>query len=478
MLAAQRSVRPAAAACVAFAIVLLLPASGCTSDPPSAPLLRGTTVEIADAPDEGVIFKDGTHRLRAIVRSDDGVEIPRFRVSWRSSDNGRATVAADGLVTGVELGDVDVTANAGGATATTALSVRLAVPVPRGSDGPITTTLLGGDVRVTVPARAVSAGTLLHLRPAVEVPESSRLLRASAIELGPESARFDSPITLSLAIPADVPAIERPLLRIHRADDGDWNTLSGNAVDLSERRVRAAITRGGTYAILRRRPPSSMEATDGDDQHAGAGTAVPIAPRVLVRDAENQPVEGVVVRFTVVAGGGVIVGPDSGISTSGGTTSLPGEWRLGPLTGLNLLFAALPGYDVPTVTFTAVATLGSVEPTSRSLRFSDEEINFDGPPGGPSPPPRSVQVSAVGATVSGLSVGTITYIPDVPGWLQATLDRAATPAVLTLTPDFGSLIARDYLARVPVLSTMPGVRPETLSVRLGVRGGGSRGRRP
>jgi len=475
VIAAHRIHGPAAL--VAFTVMSL--AAGCASDPPSAPLLVGTTVEIADAPDDGVIVKDGTHRLRAIVRSDDGQEIPDFRVTWRSSDVGRATVASDGLVTGVDLGDVEVTANAGGATARTALSVRLEVPVPRGSEGTITTTLLGGDVRVTVPARAVSAGTVLHLRPAVEVPASSRLLRTSAIELGPESARFDSPLTLSLAIPDDVPAIERSLLRIHRADDDDWNTLSGNAVDLSERRVRASITRGGTYAILRRRPPSSMAATDGEEQRASAGAAVPIAPRVVVRDAEDQPVEGVVVRFAVVAGGGTIVGPDSSISSSSGTAALLGEWRLGPLAGLNLLFAALPGYDVPTVTFTAVATLGPLQPSSRSLRFSDEEINFDGPPGGPSPPPRSVLVSSTGASpVGALSIGAITYIPDVPGWLQATLDRDVTPAVLTLTPDFGSLVARDYLARVPVQSAMPGVRPETLSVRLGVNDrGGSRGRR-
>src|SRR5262249_14617074 len=49
--------------------------------------------------------------------------------------------------------------------------------------------------------------------------------------------------------------------------------------------------------------PASVAASGGDGQSVTVGTAVPVAPAVIVRDAGGTPVAGVAVTFEVVSGG-------------------------------------------------------------------------------------------------------------------------------------------------------------------------------
>ena len=50
----------------------------------------------------------------------------------------------------------------------------------------------------------------------------------------------------------------------------------------------------------------SIELVAGDNQQVTAGTQVPTAPAVRVRDANGDPVEGVAVTFQVTGGGGEV----------------------------------------------------------------------------------------------------------------------------------------------------------------------------
>lgn len=329
----------------------LLPA--CASDDPAAPLFTGTTVQIVGAPSDGVLLAEGEIQLSAVVRAEDGTEITGVRPTWSSTDVGLATVSNEGRVVGVRPGDVNVRVNAAGATDERALSVRTRVPLPDNSGPPLVSTLLDGDVRITLGAGAVSGGTVVHVREVEDPAPLARLVSGTAIELGPPGLTFSAPVTLALSYPSSIPLAEQPFLRLHRLTDGGWSLMPGGSVDLDARRVQGAITRTGTYALLRPAAVATLRIDAGDAQRALAGTFVAIAPRVMVRDAEDRPVQSAVVRFFVSAGGGAIVGEANGISDAEGRATLPGQWRLGPTSPTHALTAEVVGSSVAPVIFTA-----------------------------------------------------------------------------------------------------------------------------
>lgn len=81
--------------------------------------------------------------------------------------------------------------------------------------------------------------------------------------------------------------------------------------------------------------PGTVTVTAGDGQAAMAGTAVPVVPRVVVRDSAGGPLAGVAVTFTVEQGGGS-VGTASATTNASGVASA-GSWVLGPTGGTNAL---------------------------------------------------------------------------------------------------------------------------------------------
>lgn len=105
-------------------------------------------------------------------------------------------------------------------------------------------------------------------------------------------------------------------------------------------------------SILAAGAPTQLLIAAGDNQSTPAGTRVPGVVCVLVRDANNVPVSGVVVTWGDVTGGGSLTTPvettnSLGIATLGG-------WTLGPTAGINTTTATSPGLN--SVTFTATAT--------------------------------------------------------------------------------------------------------------------------
>jgi adhesin/invasin len=105
--------------------------------------------------------------------------------------------------------------------------------------------------------------------------------------------------------------------------------------------------------------PASAAAAAGDGQSAVAGTAVPVAPAVLVTDAGGTPVAGVAVKFAVASGGGSVTGADAVTGADG--VAAAGSWTLGGAAGPNTLRAtvAADGVAGNPVTFTATATPGT-----------------------------------------------------------------------------------------------------------------------
>lgn len=88
-------------------------------------------------------------------------------------------------------------------------------------------------------------------------------------------------------------------------------------------------------------PPTTTRAVAGDGQQAPVDRAVPIAPRMIVTDADGAPVPGVAVSFVVREGGGRIEGAEQRTGADG--TAALGRWVLGPRPGANVLAAEVAG---------------------------------------------------------------------------------------------------------------------------------------
>jgi adhesin/invasin len=99
--------------------------------------------------------------------------------------------------------------------------------------------------------------------------------------------------------------------------------------------------------------PQAMTINAGNGQSAPAGTPVATPPSVLVVDQFNNPVSGVAVTFSVVAGGSV-TGPFATTNASGIATA--GGWTLGSAPGTNTLTATSAAVQGVTVLFTATGT--------------------------------------------------------------------------------------------------------------------------
>lgn len=101
--------------------------------------------------------------------------------------------------------------------------------------------------------------------------------------------------------------------------------------------------------------PAGLVIAAGNGQSGTLGSALDTAPAVRVSDAAGGGVAGIVVRFTVVAGGGGVERP-SAVTDAQGRAS-PGSWTLGDEPGTQRLRAEASG--VAAVEFTATATAGA-----------------------------------------------------------------------------------------------------------------------
>jgi len=93
----------------------------------------------------------------------------------------------------------------------------------------------------------------------------------------------------------------------------------------------------------------------GTSQSATVGTVVTTLPSVIVRDANNTPVSGVIVIFAVDTGGGSVTTGASATTNSSGIATVD-SWTLGTTAGSNTLTATSGSLSGSPVTFTATGT--------------------------------------------------------------------------------------------------------------------------
>lgn len=121
--------------------------------------------------------------------------------------------------------------------------------------------------------------------------------------------------------------------------------------------------------------PSRVEAVAGATQGGTVNAAVAERPTVRVLDGAGRPVRGVVVRFSVLDGGGRVTG-DSAVTDADGRATV-GAWILGPQAGAQRLVARSPG--LPEAVFTATAGAGGAA-TLAVVAATDQQVGGVGAP--------------------------------------------------------------------------------------------------
>jgi adhesin/invasin len=189
-----------------------------------------------------------------------------------------------------------------------------------------------------------------------------------------------------------------------------WRLGSGAGTQRVTASVPGVSTAATFTATATAGLPAVVAVNGGDNQTAAAGAPVATAPSVIVRDRFSNPVNGVTVFFSVVAGGGEVSA--AGATTNAQGIATVGSWRLGSSAGVNRLSALVlaSGVTANPVTFTATATAGS-----------------------------AANVVATGNTAISAAVGTL--VSPVPG--VRVLDAGGNPVAgtqVTFTASAGSSV--------------------------------------
>lgn len=129
---------------------------------------------------------------------------------------------------------------------------------------------------------------------------------------------------------------------------GSWTLGTEAGVQTLRAAIGSSIT-GTISATATAAAPAEMVPTGGDGQSGQPYAVLPEPATVRVFDQYGNPVPGVTVNFTVLAGGGVVVNSSTTTAADGSASS--GAWLIGGAEGENTLRASVG--TVAPVTFVA-----------------------------------------------------------------------------------------------------------------------------
>jgi len=147
----------------------------------------------------------------------------------------------------------------------------------------------------------------------------------------------------------------------------DWSSSSTDVVQIDAGTGDAVAVKPGDATITATSEGLSASATvhvtpgqaaqikimEGEGQTGASGKTLTVSPAVLVTDADNNPVAGAAVTFSVRQGGGSITGADV-VTGSSGVARIE-SWTLGVTPGANVLAATAAGLETSPVLFSATA---------------------------------------------------------------------------------------------------------------------------
>ena len=337
-----------------------------------------------------------------------------FQVMWSSSAPEVAPVDTAGSVSGLDVGRAEISARLSAPELTEDIvrtwSVRvryasLAVPAPDSLTGL-------GETRTLVAHGTDAGGTPDAVVPASFATDDTHIVTVSPA--GVVTARGDGTATVTasyqgLEVPVSVP-VRRVASRIAfgvsqliltslgrdttvqvivrdtrdsiiaspaltwESSDPTAITVTPEGVISAVRAATASITASrdtvlATLPVLVGQEAASLSIFAGNNQQAEVGTAVPVAPAVIARDAGGSPLADVPVVFALAAGGGVIA--DSVRLTDASGVARLGSWTLGTTAGVNALSAEAGSHSLA---FTATAVAGPADAGESFVTVSSEVV--------------------------------------------------------------------------------------------------------
>ena len=146
-------------------------------------------------------------------------------------------------------------------------------------------------------------------------------------------------------------------------------------------KIKASSTQFSDYAIfaatiLTDKIPTNIAIVDGNNQAGSPNETLPKPLGVEVRDAENQVIPNISVKYEITQGTGAILGNSEPVLTDSqgkAATTL----TLGSGYGTYLVQASCPGFAVTPVTFQATAT-NAILSVSGYLKYYNNNIPIDG----------------------------------------------------------------------------------------------------
>ena len=206
-------------------------------------------------------------------------------------------------------------------------------------------------------------------------------------------------------------------------------------------------------------------------------TTLLLSCNTVLTDIEIAPIESVRVSpdsidLPIGTGSALRAFP---LDTSGAFRSVgPVSWATSdPLIATVDDTGGVIGVGAGTVTISAAVqgTLGYARVRvglAPQIVLAADSIRFDAQAGQASPPSQTIAITnGGGLTLSGLTVGAITYGAGAQGWLIATLDSAVAPATLTLQAATGTIAqAGTYTATIPIAASSAGNSPQSIAVYL------------
>lgn len=298
---------------------------------------EGDVVELRLSLDSAEVGVGRTLDLDALPLDADESLLVNQDVSWSTSAVDVATVDDDGVVTGVSVGEAEITATLASHTATAVVTV-LAPPEIILSANTVEFTAQAGGSDPGPDSVMVTNGGELDLTG----------LAIDSVTYG-EGAEDWLLSALSSAVAPSTLSAEARIAGITAAGTYEA-TIWVSAVEAegSPATVNVLLTIEAGAA-------ASVSVQAGDGQTATVGTAVATPPAVRISDAFGNPVAGAEVTFAVTGGGGSVTGSPATTDASGVATV--GSWVLGTTAGANSLSASVDG--VAPVAFGATGVAGA-----------------------------------------------------------------------------------------------------------------------
>jgi hypothetical protein len=388
-------------------------------------------------PDQVELTIGGTRQLTAIGAAG--------QVSWTTGNPAVADVVArTGFVTATGRGATTITAASGPATATAHVTV-LAPPTIALSAAALDFAMLVGG--------AAPSGQVVAVTNAGDGVLADITLGATEYGVGQPTGWLSvaasggtAPVTLTFNV--------QPGSLSHGTYTATVPVLSSGVVNSPQ---HVAVT----FRVQR---PAAI-AVNPDALALTGIPGVTVTGSVAVTNAGDLPLTGLTHTVSYAAGAADWLSGSLSATTAPATLQLTANTTgLDPATytASVRIAAGTAGVEPRDVPVTLVVTTG---PT---LQLSQTTVEVSATYGSDPDPVQIAVTNSGGGTVSGLSLGTISYGGGPTGWLTAVLSGPTAPATLTLSIAAQQLASGSYTAMLPVNSESADNSPVTLTVNLTV----------